>query len=136
MPTWAVAQESRVLILTPESSNEVVRDGVETLKRTIRQERAELVLAEGLSTADVVVEFTDYQVKVGKKGPEEHWVGNYKVLVPRPRDADAFRVLPEKFTLLVIGHDETDLSRAAQLLRNLVARALGRKKKRAPSESI
>ena len=125
----ATAQEIRALLLVPRSSSVVVRVQVDKLEEAITQTRSQLVLVESLSDAEVIVEFTDYSRREGPGDELEcRWTGQFKALVP------ADPKTPERFVLSLRGPTATDVRRAASMLTDVLAKALGRQGRRTDSK--
>lgn len=79
---------------------------VRQLERAIAARGGPLAIAESLSEAHVVIQFTEYWRTTGTKGePLFHWAGHAKLL-KLPEEMTVSRTpLPERFGLLAIGED-------------------------------
>jgi len=129
LATPATAQEIRLLLLVPRSSDLVVRVQVDKLEKAITQARGQLVLVDSLSDADVIVEFTGYSRREGVGGELEcRWTGRFKALVP------ADPGVTERFVLSRRGPKATDVDEAAAMLTDVLAKALRRQGQRTGSK--
>lgn len=96
------AEEIRILLVA--SRDPGVETQIRRLERAIRESEGPLVIAESLSEAHVVVQFTEYQRSIAEKGePLFTWVGQAKLLKQPEEMTVSSTPLPEQFRLLVIG---------------------------------
>jgi hypothetical protein len=79
-PTVVSADEIRVLFVSSRGAGPVDAQ-VKKLEQAIGEGQGPLVVAESLSEAHVVIQFTEYRRSIGEKGePLFHWVGQAKLL--------------------------------------------------------
>jgi len=131
----ASAQPIRVLLVMPRESGELSRQ-VARLDDAIAELNGPLVAAKSLADADVVVQFTRYQRKVGREGePQDWWSGQFKLLVPPARIA-ALLPTPERFGLMLVGQDKTDARHTIEALARMLSRAVGRQTQPREAEPI
>ena len=129
------ADEIRILFVS--SRDGPVDAQVRKLERAIGEGHGALVVAESLSEAHVVVQFTEYRRSIGEKGEALfHWVGQAKLLKqPEEMTVSATR-LPERFELLVIGEDGSEERRALKSLELMLSKTLRPKARKPAREAI
>jgi hypothetical protein len=123
-PTVLAADEIRILFVAARDAGPLDAQ-VRKLERAIGEGRSVLAVAESLSEAHVVVQFTEYRRSIGEKGePRFHWVGQAKLLKQPAEMTVSATPLPERFELLVIGEDGTEEQRALKSLELMLSKTL------------
>lgn len=134
-PTVVCADEIRVLFVVPRDAELNVQ--VSKLERAIGEGHGPVALAESLSDAHVVVQFTEYRRSLGDKGqPLFHWRGQAKLLKQPEERTVSSTALLEHFELLVIGEDGRGERRALELLETMLNKALRPKGRKPAQEPI
>jgi len=124
----ASAQQIRVLLVIPGGSGQLARQ-VARFDDALRKANGRIVQAHTLADADAVVQFTSYRRAFDDKGEsEDWWYGQFKLLRPPVRDAQATPGTSPLFQLLVIGREDWEVEPAVELLGRALARALGLEK--------
>jgi hypothetical protein len=123
-PAVVSADAIRILFVLPRDAG-VLDIQVRRLERAIEESRGPLAVAQSLSDAHVVVEFTEYRLSIGNKGEHLfHWVGQAK-LIGQPEEMTVSATpLPERFTLLIIGEDGRGELRAMKSLERILTKTL------------
>jgi hypothetical protein len=128
-------EEIRVLLVPSREADLDMQ--ITLLERAIQQSPGPLAVAGGLSDAHVVIQFTSYRRSAGKDGePESHWMGLAKLLeVPQQMTVSA-TPLSERFGLVVIGKEGSEVQRALNLLETNLTKTLRPKAGKAPREAL
>jgi hypothetical protein len=131
----AGADEIRVLLVPSREADLDMQ--ISLLERAIRQGPGPLALAGGLSDAHVVIQFTGYRRSTGKDGePQSHWMGLAKLLkVPQQMTVSA-TPLSERFGLVVIGKEGSEVQRVLKLLEGTLTQTLRPKAGKGPKEAL
>jgi hypothetical protein len=133
----AFSADSAVRVLFVTSRDPGVDVHVSRLEQAVSESHGPLAIAETLSDAHVVVQFTDYRRTVGEKGePLFRWVGQARLLTLPEGRTRTDKPLPERFELLVIGDRGNQELRALELLEKMVSKALRPKTVRPEREGI
>jgi len=134
-PAMVSADEIRILFVA--SGDFEVAAQVRRLERAIRESQGPVAVAESLSEAHVVIQFTEYRRSIGEKGePLFHWVGHAKLL-RQPEGMTVSAVpLPEQFDLLVSGEDGRKPQRALMLLERMLSNTLRPRARKPVKEAI
>jgi len=126
LPASATAQPIRVLLVMPGESGKLPRQ-VARLHRALAAARGPLVRATTLAEADAVVEFTGFRHAIDEKGvSHDTWEGEFKLLAASVQEPAPVPAIPERFQLLVFGHESWEVEPAVRLLEWTLSRALGR----------
>jgi hypothetical protein len=134
-PAMAWADEIRILFIGARDIGVEVQ--VRKLERAIRESRGPLAIAESLSEAHVIVQFTEYRRSIGEKGePLFHWVGQAKLLRQPKAMTVGATPLPERFELVVIGEDGREELRALKSLELMLSKTLRPRARRPAKEAI
>jgi hypothetical protein len=135
-PTVVSADEIRILFASSHDAGAVDAQ-VRKLEQAIGEGRGPLAIAESLSEAHVVVQFTEYRRSIGEKGePLFHWVGQAKLLKQPKEMIVSATPLPERFELLVIGEDGREELRAVKALELMLSKTLRPKARKPVEEAI
>jgi hypothetical protein len=130
------ADEIRILFVSSRDAGPVDAQ-IRKLERAIGEGQGPLAVAESLSEAHVVVQFTEYRRSIGDKGePLFHWVAQAKLLKWPEEMTFSGTPLPERFELLVIGEDGGEELRALKLLELMLSKTLRPRAREAAKEGI
>lgn len=134
-PAMVSADEIRILIVASRDIG--LEAQVRKLERAIRERQGPLAIAESLSEAHVVIQFTEYRRSVAERDvPLFHWVGQAKLLkLPEEMTVSATTPLPERFELVVIGEDGGELQ-ALKSLELMLSKTLHPRAREAVKEAI
>jgi hypothetical protein len=134
-PTMVSADEIRILFVVSRDAG--VEAQVRKLERAIRESQGPLAIAESLSEAHVVVQFTEYRRSIAEKGePLFYWVGQAKLLKQPEEMTVSATPLPERFELLVIGEDGREQQRALKSLELMLSKTLRPRARKPGKEAI
>ena len=135
-PAVVSADEIRILFVLPRDAG-VVDIQVRKLERAIGESQGPLAVAQSLSEAHVVVQFTEYRRSIGQKGePLFHWVGQAKLLEQPKEMTVSATPLPERFELLIIGEDGRGELRAMKSLERMLSKTLRLKVREPEKDAI
>lgn len=135
-PAVVSADEIRIFFVSSHDAGAVGAQ-VKKLQQAIAEGQGSLAIAESLSEAHVVVQFTEYRRSIGEKGePLFHWVGQAKLLKQPKEMTLSGTPLPERFELLVIGEDGTEELRALKSLELMLSKTLRPRARKPVKESI
>jgi hypothetical protein len=130
------ADEIRILFVVSRDAG-VVDAQVRKLERAIAEGHGRLAVADSLSEAHVVVQFTAYRRSIGEKGePLFHWLGQAKLLKQPEEMTVSATPLPELFELLVIGEDGKEEQRALESLELMLGKTLRPRAREGVKEAI
>ena len=124
-PICAAGGDIRVLFVPSEDLAAQVQ--TRAIEQAIAERGGPLNVVKDLRDAHVLVQFTDYRIeREGKGGPRRWWDGQLKLLVPPDKPTARHEAAqPERFSLLIIGEDGSEMPRAVVALERVLRKALG-----------
>jgi len=136
-PTTMLSADEIRILFVPSPDAGPIDARVRKLERAIVDGQGPLAVAESLSDAHVVVQFTEYRRSIGEKGELLfHWVGQAKLLKRPEQMTVSATPLPERFEFLVIGEEGREELRALQLLERMLSKTLRPRARKPTRETI
>jgi hypothetical protein len=138
LPAGAGVQgrEVKVFLVMPRQAAGAASEGIAELMESIRAAGGPLVLVDDVSKAEVLVELSQYSRSLTPSGEWQfRWQGHFVALVP-PRGEREFVREAEAFEIAGAGSNDLGRLYSAQALWRILARALRRTARPAPTDAI